>query len=183
MLLARCHQARKRFEDAESVLAGLENALSSQDVAIEYLNRRVDVLYWGLRRPDEAEALLVRALDWWPEEEWVRRLLPIRLQLSSLVEGSASAVTMSAVLLYDEAPDAGVRRDLEVGHAMSLFSTGRVLQARELLRRLRPQLPLTGHSDELALVGLGVVEVHSGVDLAQIEQGDGPNADRGGAIG
>ena len=62
------------------------------------------------------------------------------------------------------------RRDLEVGHAISLFSTGRVLQARELLRRLRPQLPLTGHSDELALVGLGVVEVHSGVDLAQIER-------------
>ncbi len=170
LLLARCHQARKRFEDAEAVLADLENELSSQDVAVEYLNRRVDVLYWGLQRPDEAEALLVRALDWWHDEKWVRRLLPIRLQLSSLVEGSASAVTMSAVLLYDEAPDAGVRRDLEVGHAMSLFATGRVLQARELLRHLRPQLPLTGHSDELALVGLGVVEVHSGVDLAQIER-------------
>ncbi len=170
LLLARCHQVRKRFEDAESVLADLENELSSQDVAVEYLNRRVDVLYWGLRRPDEAEALLVRALDWWPDGEWVRRLLPIRLQLSSFVEGSVSAVTMSAVLLYDEQLDAGARRDLEVGHAMSLFSTGRVVEARGLLRRLRPPLPLTGHSDELALVGLGVVEVHSGVDLARIER-------------
>ncbi len=170
LLLARCHQVRKRFEDAESVLADLENELSSQDVAVEYLNRRVDVLYWGLRRPDEAEALLVRALDWWPDGEWVRRLLPIRLQLSSFVEGSVSAVTMSAVLLYDEQLDAGARRDLEVRHAMSLFSTGRVVEARGLLRRLRPPLPLTGHSDELALVGLGVVEVHSGVDLARIER-------------
>ncbi len=170
LLLARCHQMRKRFEDAESVLAALENELSSQDLALEYLKRRVDVLYWGLQRADEAKALLVRALDWWPEAEWARRLLPIRLQLSSLVEGSASAVTISAVLLYDESLDAGVRRDLEVGHAMSLFSSGRVVEARELLRRLRPQLPLTGHSDELALVGLGVVEVHSGVDLARIER-------------
>ena len=96
--------------------------------------------------------------------------MPIRLQLSSLVEGSASAVTMSAVLLYDEVLDAGVRRDLEVGHAISLFSSGRVVEARELLCRLRPRLPLTGHSDELALVGLGVVEAHSGVDLARIER-------------
>lgn len=112
----------------------------------------------------------MRALDWWPDEDWVRRLLPIRLQLSSHVEGAKSAVTMSAVLLYDEQLDAGERRDLEVGHAISLFSTGRVVQARELLRRLRPQLPLTGHSDELALVVLGVVEVHSGVDLARVER-------------
>ena len=170
LLLARCHQVCKRFEDAESVLANLEGQISSQDMAVEYLKMRVDVLYWGLQRPDEAEALLVRALAWWPDEEWVRRLLPIRLQLSSLVEGTASAATMSAVLLYDEGLDAEARRDLEVGHAMSLFSTGRAVQAREVLRRLRPQLPLMGHNDELALVGLGVVEVHSGVDLTRIER-------------
>jgi hypothetical protein len=153
----------------KSVLADLENELSSQDVAVEYLKRRVDVLYWGLQRPDEAEALLVRALVWWPDEEWVRRLLPIRLQLSSLVEDTARAVTMSAVLLYDGQLDAGVRRDLAVGHPMSLL-TGRLVRARELLRRLRPELPLTGHNDELALIVLGVVEVHSGVDLARIER-------------
>ncbi|MGO9752237.1 MAG: response regulator transcription factor, partial [Solirubrobacteraceae bacterium] len=170
LVLARCDQVRKRFAEAESVLAGIEGKIESQDTAIAYLEQRVSALYWGLRRPEEAQALLARALDWWPDEEWVRRLLPIRLHLSSLVGGKGSAVTMSAVLLYDEGLDAGVRRDLEVGHAMSLFATGRVLHARELLRRLRPELPLTGHGDELALAGLGVVEIHSGVDLARIER-------------
>ncbi|MGO9901299.1 MAG: hypothetical protein ACLP0J_16800 [Solirubrobacteraceae bacterium] len=170
LVLARCDQVRKRFAEAESVLAGIEGKIESQDTAIAYLEQRMSALYWGLRRPEEAQALLARALDWWPDEEWVRRLLPIRLHLSSLVGGKRSAVTMSAVLLYDDELDAGLRRDLKVGHAMNLFYTGRVVEAGELLRRLRPQLPLTGHGDELALIGLGVVEIHSGVDLARIER-------------
>ena len=59
---------RDRFEDAEQVLAAMEGGFASQDDAGAYLDQRVTVLYWGLKRRADAMALLDRAHGWWPDE-------------------------------------------------------------------------------------------------------------------
>ena len=62
LILARAYTLRKRFADAERVLAGIEGALETQDQAVDYIEQRVSaVLYYGLKRPAEARALLERA--------------------------------------------------------------------------------------------------------------------------
>ncbi len=170
LLLARCDQVRKRFAEAESVLAGIEGKIESQDTAIAYLEQRVSVLYWGLRRPEEAQALLTRARDWWTEAAWLRRVDPVRLHLASMLEGPAGTVAVAGEILADDSLDEEVRHQLEPVYAVNLFFSGRVVEAYELIRRIRPAPPLSGHIEELALASLSVISLESGQDLAEYER-------------
>jgi hypothetical protein len=170
LLLARSHQIRKRFADAESVLARLEGDIESPDTAIAYLEQRVAVLYWGLRRPDDARALLARAQDWWVDRSWLRRLAPVRLQLAALLDGQAGAAAVAGEILADDSLQEGVRRQLEPVYAASLFYSGRVFEAYEVARRIRPALPLSNHTEELALIAFSMISFESGQDLRGLER-------------
>jgi DNA-binding NarL/FixJ family response regulator len=170
LLLARAHTARKRYEEAEELLGPMEGRIASENAAIDYLElRAVAVLYWGLLRPEEAHELVTRALEWWPQEAWKRRLDPILLILSSLRDGFTGTVDVSEQILADPHVHPEVRRRLEPLHAVSLFYTGRCRQARALARKVRPSVPL---EDEIATLALGVetiVGVETGEDWEDFE--------------
>ncbi len=170
LLLARSDQVRKRFTEAETVLAGIEGMFDSQDTAIAYLDQRVSVLYWGLRRSVEAEALLARARGWWTEGAWVRRVDAVRLHLPSMREGPAGTVAVAGEILAADSLEQDVRHQLEPVYAINLFLVGRVVEAYELIRRIRPTPPLSNHVEELALAGLSVISLESGQDLAEYER-------------
>ena len=170
LLLARCDQVRNRFAEAESVLAGIEGKIESQDTAIAYLEQRVSVLYWGLRRPEEAQALLARARAWWTEGAWLRRVDPVRLHLASMLEGPAGTVAVAGEILADDSLEEEVRHQLEPVYAVNLFFSGRVVEAYELIRRIRPAVPVSSHSEELALAAFSVISLESGQDLGEYER-------------
>ena len=170
LLLARAHALRGRFEDAEAVLGVVEDLDCSQDVALESLELRVmRVLYWGLKRPDAAHAVLVRAQMWWPERAWQRRLQPLRLTLTALVDGFGRTADLSKELLADPELEPDVRRQLEPQHAAALFYTGRCREAAALARRLRPSLPLRDRTDTLALGLACLIGVETGEDLPDMD--------------
>jgi len=171
LVLARAHAVRNRFEEAERVLAEFEGTIDSQDVAGDYLEQRAaSVLYWGLKRPDEARALLERAREWWPDQPWQRRLDLLRLYMASVVDSFGGTVAASEEILADPELDQSARRQLEPVHALNLFSAGRVMDAYELIRRIRPAVPLRNQSEELALIALGMISIESGQDLALNER-------------
>lgn len=151
LLLARAHTLRKRFGDAETVLAAAEEGVVDQDGAIEYLEQRVQVLFWGLDRPEEARELLVRAQTWSNGPGWQRRLDPLRLSLGAVIDGYAPSVDTLAGVLADHDLDPVTRHMTERRLAVSLFFTGRTGEAARLTRDRLPRVPLTGYNDTLAL--------------------------------
>lgn len=170
LLLAQAHTARKQYEQAEAVLSAMEGKIASQELAGEYLEHRaVTVLYWGLQRPDDAQELLLRAQEWWPEQAWQRRLDPIRLLLASLVGGFEATVDVSAQILEDPDLDPEVRHQMEPLHAVSLFYTGRARAGYELARRIRPTVPLQDESATLALGVFTIVGVENGENWEDFE--------------
>jgi DNA-binding CsgD family transcriptional regulator len=147
LLLARAHTARKRFAEAEAALAAEEAGLARES-AIEYLEQRTHVLFWGLHRPADARALLERAGAWWPDADWQRRLEPLRLGFASV---AADASETLETVLADPGLDAATRGMTERRLAVSLFFAGRTKEAAVLAARHRPTIPLRGYGDALAL--------------------------------
>ncbi len=150
LVLARSLTISNGFEDAAAVLAAAERDVVTQDGAIDYLEQQLAVLYWGLRRTDELQALLERARHWWPDDAWKARLAPLRLRVGLLESldqpGDELAETVDR-LEHDDL-DATSRRQLEVVLLAGLLHSGRGREAYALGRRTRPELPLAGPTDE-----------------------------------
>jgi DNA-binding NarL/FixJ family response regulator len=171
LLLGRAHTVRKRFAEAEAVLAPIEGQIATQPAAIAYLEQRaVSVLYWGLHEADAAMALLQRAQDWWPEQDWLRQLDPMRLHLASLMGGFDATIAVSQDILADPGLDPLVRRQLEPVHAVNLFYGGRMQEAYALGERIRPSVPMRDHSDVLALVAWSIIGLETGTDYPGLER-------------
>jgi DNA-binding CsgD family transcriptional regulator/tetratricopeptide (TPR) repeat protein len=163
LILARAYTLRKRFADAESVLADIEGALETQDQAVDYLEQRVSaVLYYGLKRPAEARALLERAQSWWPGDQWRRRLEPTRVSLQSMTDGLRDSVEVFERMLADPKLGTAARRQLEPMHALALFFAGRAKDAYAVVARIRPSIPLRDQSDMLALIVFELISCHTG---------------------
>jgi DNA-binding CsgD family transcriptional regulator len=170
LILARAYTLRKRFADAERVLAAIEGALETQDQAVEYLEQRVSaVLYYGLKRPTEARALLERAQSWWPGDDWRRRLEPTCLALQSMDDGLRDSVDDFERILADPQLGTAARRQLEPMHALALFFAGRGKEAYALARRIRPPIPLRDQSDMLALFTWELISCHTGEDWTELD--------------
>jgi DNA-binding NarL/FixJ family response regulator len=170
LLLARAHTLRKRYEEADVVLEGVEGSMPSEDAAIDYLEQRaVSVLYWGLKRAPEAQGLLARARDWWPEESWKRRLDPMRLHLASLIDGFDGTLAVAREILDEPDLDRAVRRQLEPVYAVSLFYSGRTNEAYELGLRIRPSVPIHDQSERLALGAWSLIGIETGRDWKDLD--------------
>ncbi len=172
LLLARAHVVRKRFTEAEAVLAPLEGALPDHDTAVGYLGQRaVEVLHWGLQRTADGEALLRRAQGWWPDDaDWQRRLDPLRLEFATLTGDIETTVEITAGILADPAVPDEVRRPLEPVHVITLLYSGRTEEAHALSDRIRPSVPLRDQRDALALVGLSVLGLESADDFPGLDR-------------
>ncbi len=171
LILARAYTLRKRFADAERVLADIEGALETQDQGADYLEQRVSaVLYYGLKRPVEARALLERAQTWWPGDEWRRRLEPTRVSLQSMTDGLRDSVDAFERMLADPRLGTAARRQLEPMHALALFFAGRAKEAYAVAHRTRPSIPLRDQSDMLALITFELISCHTGEDWPALEE-------------
>jgi DNA-binding NarL/FixJ family response regulator len=171
LILARAYTLRKRFADAERVLADIEGALETQDQAVDYLEQRVSaVLYYGLNRPAEARALLERAQTWWPGDEWRRRLEPTRVSLQSMTDGLRDSVEVFERVLADPKLGTAARRQLEPMHGLALFFAGRAKEAYAVVHRTRPSIPLRDQSDRLALITFELISCHTGEDWPALNE-------------
>jgi DNA-binding CsgD family transcriptional regulator len=165
LLLARAHVARRRFIEAETLLATLEDRIDAPDLAVEYLQLRTfSVLYWGLSRLEDARALVERAQTWWPDGDWQQRASAFAID-----EGFVSSTRDAPRRLADPDLDPGVRHVLEPQYAVALFFTGRGREAYELTRRIRPHVPLRDAADALALGIWLLVCFETGEDWATFE--------------
>ena len=170
MLLARALTIRRRYADAEAVLAAHSHAHTSQDQAIEYLEQRVTVLFWGLGRAAEALAVIDHAQVWWSDERWRQRLEPLRLHLLALTASFSAALEPAAAALAHPDLDEPTRRRLEPVHAANLFYSGQGRAAVQLARSIRPGLPLRDQSDSLAFIVCAMCDLEVGVDWRGQEQ-------------
>ncbi len=166
-VLARSHSIRNRFEEADAVLAAAEGSVETQEQALSYLERRIPVLYWGLRRTEELRQLLDRAEQWWPEDAWRDRLSPLRLAAGLLVspEDSSQLLGESTRLIGSGDLDPAMRRRTEAVRLGGLYYAGRGREAYEFARRIRPELPLRDSSDEAVMVLCGGIAVDTGEGL------------------
>lgn len=173
LVLARSYAINKQFEAAESALQGLDGQIDSQEVALRYLQERIRILYWGLKRPSEARALFERAQGWWSDEAWRRRLDVVWLELAALLDGFAGAADRAgrtAKLLADDSLDDDIRAEMRLVHAMNLFYSGRALEAYGLVDRLRPKIPLSSHHAERSLIGWCLIAFETGQSMTQLEE-------------
>src|SRR5262249_22695650 len=170
LLLARAHAARKRFDEAVVVLQGARPRIDDPDLALEYLQLAIDVLYWGQRASDELRVIFEDAQTWVDGKLWQQRLQPLRLHVYELGRLWGAAVEESGAVLQDPDLDPEVRRHVEALHASDLFYVGRTREGLERAERMLPQVPLGDRISEFALASWAEMAVESGHDWPALER-------------
>jgi len=169
LALAAALTADERREEAAAVLAAAEGEAPGEEAAFAYLEQRIAVLHWGLRRRDELLALLERAGGWWPGEGWRRRLVPLRIYSTAAASDGYGTGAEIEALLADPQTDPELRRQLEPIRIAQLFYLGRTEEALRLARRIKPAVPLAGPSEELAQILWSTTAYESGRDWARLD--------------
>jgi DNA-binding CsgD family transcriptional regulator len=172
LVLARAHALRRRFAEAEELLAGLEGELATPGLAAGYLaERALLVLHLGLGRTGDALGLLTRARDWFTDPGWVRQVEAIELEVRATNTGGEAAVVIEAAerVLQRDDLNPQIRRRVSIAYAFSLHQVGRTGDARAVSERLRPAIPLRDDDDARAFVLWPLVCLDCGYDWAAAE--------------
>jgi DNA-binding NarL/FixJ family response regulator len=170
LLLARAYTIQNRFAEAESVLADAESTAQGHRRVMQYFGQRMHVLFWGLRRTDEAKALLERVEAWSDDPDWRGPLAPWRVQIIGLTEGFADSLETIRGLLSDGELEPSQRRAMELMLGLALRARGRMREAEPLAAGLRPQVPLRSNVDAYALGVACLVGEESGEDWDGFER-------------
>jgi DNA-binding CsgD family transcriptional regulator len=172
LLLARALIVTKRFDEAEALLATLEDDVPDRWAALGYIwERGVNVLCWGLKRPDAARALIERAMAWeGGTPDWHRLLAPMRLTVTALTDGWEALVALGEEILADPALDPEVRRQLIYGQAGGLFFVGRTADAMALADEVEIRVPLRDDFDDQTLIIQAAIRLESGRDWDGLER-------------
>jgi DNA-binding CsgD family transcriptional regulator/type II secretory pathway predicted ATPase ExeA len=135
--LSTALRATERFEEAERLLAGSEEAVRPTPHAALHLFNRAMGLHWGLRRPDQALALLTRAQTWRTEPEWQATVRNVAATLLVTTGRLREGVALAQPLV--EAPGltdtTRLRLGLTLGYALPL--AGRPEEGLHALERAR----------------------------------------------
>jgi DNA-binding CsgD family transcriptional regulator len=154
-----------RPDEADEVLAKLDLAtIEDIELAIAYVQQRASVLFWGLRRPEEARALVRAALESSGDHEWARRLAPLRSLWASSGVQAAEYLEITQASLADPELEPAVRRQLEPAEAIQLYFAGRGREAFAALPGLELNIPLDGYADEFALLAWLAIGPSTGED-------------------
>lgn len=133
--LATALRSTRAFAEAEELLAAHEDAIRDTPLVAAYAFNRAMGLQWGLRRQDDALALLQRAGGWRGDNEWratIRQIAATLLVTSGrLDEGIAIAEPL--VELSELADATRLRIAIVLGHALPLV--GRPHAARDAIER------------------------------------------------
>src|SRR6185312_14060687 len=112
---------QRQFEEASIVLEGVQASVDDPDVALDYLELHIWVLFWGLGREHDLRVLFERAQAWWPDATWQQRLLPLRLYVEGLGKPYGATVELAEEILAGKGLDAEVRHRIEAIYASDLF--------------------------------------------------------------
>lgn len=134
--LATALRTTGAFAEAEELLAGCEDEVRGSPLAASYAFNRAMGLQWGLRRQDDALALLQRVGTWRADPEWratIRQIAATLLVTSGrLNEGAALAEPL--VDLTEISDVTRLRVAIVLGHSLPI--AGRPREARDVLDRV-----------------------------------------------
>lgn len=169
LALARAHIADERYTDAESVLQGLEPSLREDDELVEVARLLSDVRFWGLGRPDEADAGLVATSERVAGDAARLSILALRASVrndAGDIDGALALTTWAT----DPAVDAGARMRAVTSAASALTLSGRALDALAMCDEL---LPVALERSAAAPRDVGRVlaqRIHALVGLARLDE-------------
>jgi DNA-binding CsgD family transcriptional regulator len=169
LALARAHTVRKRYVEAEAVLARAAPLAGPDEAGMQYVEQRAHALFWGLDRQADTRALLEAARAWSHEPAWQRRIEPLRAAYAAMTDGADGALDELTALLDEPRLDAQTRRMAERRQALALFFAGRTREASALTRRVRPSIPLRGDGDALALGLWRLIGFETGEQWPELE--------------
>jgi DNA-binding CsgD family transcriptional regulator/tetratricopeptide (TPR) repeat protein len=169
LLLGSSYALRRRFDEAEEVLAGVEGALPTRELALAYLDSRAMlVLHLGLSRDGDALDLLGRAEEWFPDAAWRDQVDMLRTEMV-WQKSPAEALDVAERLLQHDDVRPEVRRRTLITHVAMLHREGRNAEAYALSAPMRPSLP----RDEVEMSELTTwlaVRFASGYDWDEVER-------------
>jgi DNA-binding CsgD family transcriptional regulator len=168
LALGRALATRGLFLDAEEALAGFEAEAAGSALALDYLDARTRVLFWGLGRVESARALLERARSWSDDPAWRWRLLGVSMP-SAVVDDLPGAIRALRVALEDPDLDDHTRRALEPRFALALFYAGAWNEGQAVALRCRPSIPVRDYPGLVGLGALRLAGVESGADWSALE--------------
>jgi DNA-binding NarL/FixJ family response regulator len=168
LALGRALATRGLFLDAEEALAAVEAEAASDALALDYLDARTRVLFWGLGRVESARALLERARSWSNDPAWSWRLLGVSMP-SAVVDDLPGAIRALRAALGDPALDDDTRRALEPRFALALFYAGEWNEGQAVARRCRPSIPVRDYPGLVGLGALRLAGIESGADWSALE--------------
>jgi DNA-binding NarL/FixJ family response regulator len=170
LLLARAHVIRNRFAEADEVLAAAEASAPGDPEMLQYFAQRTHVLYWGLRRTEEAQRFLRRAETWSSDPRWQSRMEPWRVAMAGFADGFAEQLARIRSELDKPDLDSRTRYSMEQLLIRALMGAGYVREADAVARRLRPRPPLRNNIDVYALVEACLVGEQSGEDWPGLQE-------------
>jgi DNA-binding CsgD family transcriptional regulator len=166
--LARALAARGAFREAEDALRAAEPEAAGHPRALEYLDERVRVLFWGSGHTDDARAILDRARGWSDDPTWPWRLLAVSMP-AAVAEDLPGAIAAVRGALHDPGLDRESRRALEPRYAMALFYVGDWTLAQATARRCLPPIPVPDYPGLVALTAFRLAGIESGAEWEMLE--------------
>ena len=171
VILGTSYALRRRFGEAEEVLAEVEGPVPTRELALAYLEcRATRVLHVGLARTGDAVDLLGRAETWFPDPGWRDHIDLLRDDLLVNIRGPARVLDVAARLAEQDDALPEVRRRASIQRAATLYFAGRTAEAHALSGRMRPSLPLHGEVDAYALMTWSAVRAVGGYDWDELER-------------
>ncbi|OSC37643.1 helix-turn-helix transcriptional regulator [Mycobacterium decipiens] len=173
LILARAHELRRRFGDAEAILADWEGKLATEDLAVDYLlERALRVQHRCLRHTDQALRLLDRANAWFGGAQWRDRVDSIRLMILATNRGAGPAQVIQAAekVLDNDYLASDIRRLTMTAYVRSLHDVGRSAEALQLTQRLHRTIPLRDDADVYTFWAWTLVRLETGHEWTQTER-------------
>jgi DNA-binding CsgD family transcriptional regulator len=169
LILGSSYALRRRFDEAEEVLAGVEGALPTKELALSYIDSRaILVLHLGLSRDGDALDLLGRAEDWFPDAGWRDQVDMIRTEMKWQTHPAQAHHIAERLLQHDDVrPE--VRRRALITHVAMLHREGRNAEAYALSAPMRPSLP-RNEVEMSELTTWMAVRFASGYDWDEVER-------------
>jgi DNA-binding CsgD family transcriptional regulator len=154
LALGEALAALGRHEDAERAFTEIADVPPSPQLATKYLFARINVLAWGLGRPDEAERLVLDAVGWWADDAWRQQATALRMMVLASSGGVAQAAQLADELAADAQLHPAAAGLLATSGAMAWLHAGRTAQARAASEQALPPPPADERPGDRELAGL-----------------------------
>jgi DNA-binding CsgD family transcriptional regulator len=193
-MLGLHEESERTFARLEASLRGAAEAgrapsLELQEQAVAYLFARLRTLTLALGRGDDAERVVARAAEWWPDEGWRRRVEGMRLAALAMNGRMREAGELADEVAADPQLPAAMAPIVDAAGAVGWAFAGETAKAKRIAERALPSPPADEQltdSEMGALFAWSSARLVSGRDwpelesrLARIEQAAVHRGDRG----